>query len=290
MKSIQNNKPYKWGVLEKYPEKYFANYDSDKSPDAFYLRRCFKWPDDLPEKLNNIWKKKVNPPYVYYYDVKGDKERLLIYDYISNITSVPIVNKRTRILLEEFCPNDVQFIDTEIQTKNGIIKDEYYVINILNKVDAIDMEKSDYSYEEDGAINFKKVYFKENSMKGHWIARDQQEFGIILVSDALKKLFRKHKIKGPAFWTDVEAYRYTPTYESIPRFFENNFKIALSYFQSDLEVDSSFQILVRRLDRIPLHMLDVLIEKVSDLSDEGKKRLEKIKVLVEELRQKQMGG
>lgn len=289
MKSIQNNKPYVWSTLENYPVKYFADLNYDISPDTFYVGRCLKWRDDLPKILDNNWNQKIQPPYIYYYYLKGDKEGLLDYDYISNITSAPIVNKRTKILLEEFCPGDVQFIDAEIQTKTGLIKDDYYVLNILNKVDAINMEKSDYWIDEDNRYHFEKVYFKESCMEGHWMARDQQELGYILVSKELKQLFRKYKVKGPIFRTDEEMFNYTPSYESIPRFFENNFKYVLSHFQRDLEVDSSFQILVRRLDRIPLHMLDVLIEKVDDLSNEGKKRLEKIKILVEELRQKQKG-
>ncbi|MDP3533118.1 MAG: hypothetical protein Q8S31_07520 [Alphaproteobacteria bacterium] len=164
------------------------------------------------------------------------------------------------------------------------------MVNILHKVDAIDMEETDYYYDEEGDIHFDKTYFKENCMQGHWIARDQQRLSIILVSQEFKNLFHKYKIKGPFFKTDERAYRlHTPSHQTIPETFEHNFEFALFQFQGDLERDSFFQILSRKLHKIPFYMLDTLIEKVTDLSDEGKKRLEKIKILVEELRQKQKG-
>ncbi|MDP1974582.1 MAG: DUF1629 domain-containing protein [Alphaproteobacteria bacterium] len=291
MQSIINNKPYEWGTLQKYPEKYYANMDYDRSPATFYVGQCFKWPDDLPKILDNAWSQTIDPPYIYYYYVKGDKEGLLNYDYISNISGAPVVNKRIRQLLEELCPHDVQFIDAEIQTKNGLIKDEYYVLNILNKVDAIDMEETDYWVDEDGDINFDKIYFKENCMGVHHIACEMQYTPIILVSEELKKLFKKYKIKGPVFWTDLEAYCLSdPSHEKIIKYYTESFSYALRSFKNALESYSGFFMFRRKLDRYPTEMLETLISKVEGLNERGQKNLQELRKLVEERKQKNVLG
>jgi len=284
-------KPYKWGVLEKYPLKYSVPLERNKNPLRWYLNDCFYWPNDLVKKVKDDQLQYVKEPFVFYFNADFVQEKIMRYDCLCNSSVAPLVNARTKKLLEEYCIKDVQFFETEIHFKDQLSKNEYYVLNILHKVDAIDMEETDYYYNERGILSFDKTYFKENCMEGHWIARDKQELGHILVSQELKNIFRKHKIKGPVFWTDEKAfYLHTPSYLMIPSTFENNFEYALTRFKNNLGHDDTFQILSRKLHKIPLYMLDTLIEKVSDLSDEGKKRLEKIKVLVEELRQKQSGG
>jgi hypothetical protein len=284
-------KPYEWSVLEKYPKKYCFVLEDDKNPLEWYLTDCLYWPDDLADNVRKKDLVYITPPFVFYFKANFTKEKIMQYDCIENNSLGLVVNKRTKKLLEEYCPKDMQFFEADIQFKDVLSQGEYYVLNILHKVDAIDMEETDYYYDEDGYIHFDKTYFKENCMEGHWIARAQQRLSVILVSQEFKNLFRKHKIKGPIFWTDERAYcLHTPSYYHIIEFFDVNPDFALLRFQGALERDDTFQILSRKLHKIPLHMLDTLIEKVSDLSDEGKKRLEKIKVLVEELRQKQKGA
>lgn len=288
MKSTQNKKPYKWSYLEKYPEKYYANLDYDRSPNDYYLGECFKWLNDLPKILRNSWKQEIKPPYIYYYYVKGDQEGLLNYDYISNISGAPVVNKKIRMLLEGFCPDDVQFIEAEIKTKDGIIKDEYYALNILNKVDAIDMEESDYYYEEDGRIDFEKIYFKSNCMKNHCIARESQCMSLILVSEELKQLFRKNKIKGPVFDTDEKVYSLSdPAHNKIKDYYAGNFPFALRAFKNLLESANSFFMLKRKFGRYPTEMIEKFISNVENLNEEGQKNLLTTKTLLEERKKKE---
>lgn len=284
-------KPYKWGILEKYPLKYSVVLERKKSFLERYLRYCLYWPDDLVQKVKEDELQYIKEPFIFYFEAGFKKEKIEQYDFLDNSSVAPLVNLRTKELLEEYCPKDVQFFEADIQFEDALSRGEYFVLNILHKVDAIDMNESDYYHNSWGSISFDKIYFKENSMEDHWIARDKQELGHVLVSQEFKELFRKHKIKGPVFWTDQRAfYLYTPSHQTIPPAFERNFQFALFQFHADLEHDQFFQILSRKLHKIPMYMLDILIEKVSDLSDEGKQRLEKIKILVEQLRQKQLGS
>lgn len=290
MKTNKNEykKPYEWGCMERYPQKLFANIEYDRSPLTRYAYNGFKWPENLPEIVKNSDGFVLSPPYKYCFYVKGSSEDLLKYDCIDNMASSPLVNQKLQDLIAQFCKDDVQFLDAEIKTKDKILTSEYKLVNILAKVDAIDMDESDYWTNDYKRYEFGKVYFKENSMKGHHIARDRMDDHLIVISKELKDILKKNKIKGLKFVTDERAYLCTEgVIEPILNYYGEYPEYALYRLKIRVNNSDLFFTLKRKLNRIPLYMLDTLVPQLKDLSEEGQKNLEELKLLMEERRKKE---
>lgn len=99
---------------------------------------------------------------------------MLSFDCLRNNTGVPLVNQKVRTLIENFAPNEVQFIDTEIFCTDGILTNTYFFMNILNSIKGIDREKSIYTTmdDSDDILFFKYSVYKKNVLNSYNIARD----------------------------------------------------------------------------------------------------------------------
>ncbi len=112
----------------------------------------------------------------------------------------------------ELCPNDIQAL---LIIKNCALASEtfenrdFWLINILNIVDAIDQEKSEaYWNEYLHSLEFKKkMYLKDiNCLKGHLLARVLHFKPKIIFHPSLAKHFIKSK--GIQFLTDEETQKF----------------------------------------------------------------------------------
>jgi hypothetical protein len=108
--------------------------------------------------------------------------------------------------LAAICPEDFQAFNVEIHNldPNGeqFINKDFYLINILHRIDAIDREKAIIEDWGDNYFNVKKKVFRDDGMQGHMLARDELT-GSILFHPKLAAEFKKSK--GVQFLSDAES-------------------------------------------------------------------------------------
>ena len=97
----------------------------------------------------------------------------VLSDYIANVYRWLVVSKKFRELIEEIIDgNAIQYLSTKlIDTKNNV---EYRIANLLDVVDALDLEHSQYDlFELDNEkfISVEKYALKEEMVLGHDIFR-----------------------------------------------------------------------------------------------------------------------
>jgi hypothetical protein len=131
-----------------------------------------------------------------------------VYDRIPNSALLPLVNQKVVDLLLKIAPDEVQFFDTEIRCKDGVLKN-YKIVNVIHTIKGIDHEKSVYDTMAncDAIGGFKYLTYLPGCMGNRKIARDEEYMGNILVTEEIKQAFEKEKIKGACFFRPEDYYR-----------------------------------------------------------------------------------
>jgi len=146
----------------------------------------------------------INQTIIFEHEMNKDK--ISHYDCIPNNSDSPLVNQRVIDLLFKYAPNDVEFFDTEIHCKDGILT-HYKLLNVTSKVKGIDHELSVYKILPDTDVMYgiERLVYKPGTMNQHVVARDEEFLMNILVTEDIKQAFEKEKIKG-AFFILPEDY------------------------------------------------------------------------------------
>ena len=128
------------------------------------------------------------------------------YDCIPTNAGSPLVNQKIVDLLLKLIPNEVQFFDAEVHCKDGILSN-YKLLNVTHTIVGIDREKSIYRKMEnapDFILGFKYLTYKPGCMGKNKLARDKEYLCNILVTEEIKQVFEREKIKGIWFVTPEE--------------------------------------------------------------------------------------
>lgn len=135
------------------------------------------------------------------------KAAIVGFDNIPNNANVPLVNQKIIDILLKLAPNDVQFFDTDIHCKDGILTD-YKLLNITHTIKGIDHERSVYTKMKttDAILGFKYLTYKSGCMEKYKLARDEEYFSNLLVTEEIRQAFEQAKIKGMRFITPEEFY------------------------------------------------------------------------------------
>jgi len=136
----------------------------------------------------------------YYSSIASNLES----DYLLNSSSWPLVHQRVKDTLIKNEIEGIQYLPINlIDAVNGDINNHYYVMNILNSIEAIDMNKSKYDYEEEYDAYFfepNAVYFDEEICKDHDIFRACKSPQAIYVSDKFKSIVEREDWIGFYFY------------------------------------------------------------------------------------------
>ena len=143
------------------------------------------------------------------FGITARPEEFTKYDFLMGWdTSAFIVHGRVVEVFSEMCPEDFQAFNVEIHNFDPkgeqFVNKEFYLINVLHRIRAIDEEKSIIQDWGDNYFNVAKKVFKEDGMQGHLLARDDLT-GQIIFHPKLAKKFRKSK--GIQFLSDEESPR-----------------------------------------------------------------------------------
>ena len=176
---------YLWVKPKSCPQKLIAEYNRKLSIDRFLFT------DGICLTLSQIDK-----PIIFQHKMK--EADISKYDCIPNNSSSPLVNQRIVDLLLKLAPDDVQFFDAEVRCMDGILTG-YKLLNVTSTFVGIDREKSICQMMKNSPtsiLGFRYLTYKPGCMGNHKVARDKEYLGNLLVSEEVKQLFEKEKIKG----------------------------------------------------------------------------------------------
>jgi len=106
-----------------------------------------------------------------------------------------VVKERVKDILSKYLDDTIEFLKLENKSDN----DYYYLVNVLNEVNCINYEKSEFEkYEEDGQIHydFDKYVFYSEQLEKQYLFRIPENPSWVLYTDLFKSLCEKYDIVG----------------------------------------------------------------------------------------------
>lgn len=149
---------------------------------------------------------------VYKMEREVDEWRVL-YDTVNNMFRLLMISKPFKTLLEKEDCGDVEYLPIAIMDKRGkIASPDYFVANLLDSVDYIDLDKSIVEYsalDETRIFDIEKLILKEDRIpNGRALFRTSIYPTTYIVSDRLKKKIEKAGLSGMMF-IPVDKYDST---------------------------------------------------------------------------------
>ena len=108
---------------------------------------------------------------------------------------IPVLTENTWKILEPYLKNSVEAL--ELVSKNA----KYYALNVLDIVDALDLNKSEISYRSSGRVSsIQKFVFFPEKIASKLMFKVPQTKGLdVYVSDEFKKIVEQEGLKGLDF-------------------------------------------------------------------------------------------
>jgi hypothetical protein len=129
-------------------------------------------------------------------------EKLLTYDVINSVGGGCLLSLKAMEIIQSNFPDEVQFFKSIFNYK-GKVCDSYHVINIYNKIECYDLEKSIFvKHPVDGSFKFSKIVLKSETLEEYGvtynIVRNSYDNQII-VSEHFVKVIKSNKINSIIF-------------------------------------------------------------------------------------------
>lgn len=201
-----NNDPLFIFDKNRVHNRHILKYYGFNEPKIFELRSLIR-----NQKL-------ANEKYDIIFGIKAPPEDFTKYDFLCCYDGSPlIVHRRVLDVLKENCPDEFQAFPVVIRNfdkKNVSFENhDYYAINVLNKIDCIDREKSDLFYRDEETLQqdrfeIKRLVFKTEGM-GHLHLATLYGSGSEIIHPSLAAKLKK--CKGVEFRTADETYPRHPT-------------------------------------------------------------------------------
>ena len=136
----------------------------------------------------------TNWPVVDFY--YSSKVSTIENEYLSNVNNWLIVHKKVKKEFEKQKIQGIQYLPVRVvDVLTHSVSHNYYAVNILNWIDGIDMEASEWEYEEEDDAYFfepKGMVLDEQKCEGYDIFRCTKDTICIFVSEKIKKIFEKN--------------------------------------------------------------------------------------------------
>lgn len=137
------------------------------------------------------------PDVEFYYSSKASN---LESEYLLNIKRWPIIHKKVQREFEKQSIEGIQFLPIKlIDVATNDINDNYVVMNILNFIEAYDLDKSKYKYNEkyDYYTFLPHETYLDKTVCGQYdIFRCTKSVSAIYVSEKIKQLIEDNKWVG----------------------------------------------------------------------------------------------
>ena len=262
------NKPYIWCTPTNYPEKGYLRYNWQKQKTDQYI---FMGGHPVPQE-----------DYDLILQCGFEEDRLKKFDLLPGHVVAPIVNQRTIDILSTICPNDFQFFPVTIINTPKIETYEnrdYFLLNLTQEIDSVDRENSYLKFWKNGVKirDIRKLIFKQDCMKNIHLAREKFFHPLELLSPVLVNAFKKAKLKGGGFLTDLEEYNALFPEEYLEATFSENPEAAKRYFVAQMNDKEEYAFFKTRIHKIPRHILESLIEMTLSRSSFHQEQCEEIR-------------
>lgn len=149
----------------------------------------------LRRNLNFSW-----PNVVFYYSSKASKREC---DYLVNVKGRPLIHKNVKNELIQLQVKGISFYQIQlIDVCTNEVNDNYYVLYINNFIDAFDMEKSQYKYNQKYDLYTfmpKKTYLNRKNCEGYDFFRADKSVAGIYVSEKIKNTIEQNNFIGFRF-------------------------------------------------------------------------------------------
>ena len=182
---------YLWDIPEFYPNKCIGQYSKTNSIDRLYFKKCLKVCNDKSSLVVNFESKII--------DLKK-------FDVLVSNLLVPIVNDRLGGVIKNTSPNDIQLVDIIVKCKDSVI-DDYKILNVLNKILGIDMEKSIFTFIPDTNVimSIDHLVYKSDVLREFDIARDSDYSSNLIISEKLKTILYDMNLNGISLYQLSES-------------------------------------------------------------------------------------
>ncbi len=128
------------------------------------------------------------------------KEGTVFSDYLHNVYGWLLVSDRFIRCVKPFDEDAVEYLEvTILNSYNGQERTDYKVANVIDVVDALDLDNSVYdTYVTAGKefIVIRKFSLKFSAVQNHHIFKLSNEFTPVFVSEEIKNIIEKHSMTG----------------------------------------------------------------------------------------------
>lgn len=118
-----------------------------------------------------------------------------------------LVSTELRKILEKAAPQEVEFFEAKILFENAEL-DEFYAINITNKLNCCNMQESEYDITNfdpnDPCYLFVYTVLLEDTPNNLSIVRCREQPTSIVINDTLKKTLKNEKLPGLTFCRSLD--------------------------------------------------------------------------------------
>lgn len=146
--------------------------------------------------IKDTWKKPVIP--------LDPKEGKNYSDLLWNLFNWTIVSSNFILLTQNITKEAVEYLDVDIvDTVRHTVCTDYKVANVIDVIDALDMERSVYTiqeYEQQKILGVHVYVLKRDKLKGHEIFRLSGDTKPIFVSENIRRVVLDNSLTGFEFW------------------------------------------------------------------------------------------
>ncbi len=207
------------------------------------------------EVRENKWKLKEGVPCTDWfpenpilpiYSEKGIK----LTDAIPNYSSQLIVSEKHKAIFEEHSGANFEYLPVRVSDKKGrVTPNQYYIANLLDIVDCVDMKKSSYeisSIIKDQVLRFSELIFNEGNIDASkQIFRLKNKTDFLIIDHTLARVSVCEKTEG-----NVDALNALPDFSR---------RAGLACYLSELDTKSLWEFLKKWLftikKRSPISLL-----------------------------------
>jgi hypothetical protein len=133
-----------------------------------------------------------------YYKVDKIDSYIKSYDVLPTL-GPPLVSKRFKELFKDIEGRELDFFSAEITDMNGNAENDFYVLNILNKIPCLDEQRSITEKTSYGTLRIKKLFILPNALGLKNIVRMEEHESYIIVTEEFKKRCNEVHLKGFSF-------------------------------------------------------------------------------------------
>ena len=186
------------------------DHDGDDKKNNIYIMALFP---NIKNKFITNWD--INNEFGY-----DPKDGYMYSDCLANVYSWMIVSEKSKNIFDKYIhSNNLQLLPIKIKNIVNEQKTNYFVLHVMDVIDALDLEHSDYfeiqldeygyEYEEEDEEKIRlivaKYALKKDIIKGHHIFKVKKDNIRIFVSEEIKNEIEKNNLVGFCFW-EVMTY------------------------------------------------------------------------------------